>query len=423
MRKKVITAIMFMSCAVILAACGSRKSDESIKESKTAQVITVTEAQEETEEPLQLTGTESLKSALRDRLERWKDIDGTAGASLKTVHQAVMMLRLADAGDFALDIVSPVVLEYYNSLNAAEQNSFLQVWSGVDYYTDTILNDFYSISGMLEDAGDLDTAKELMNSPTIGDKWEIMRRGISAVLPEITKESAAQEQESESFGETDETDENGYYIVREYDKFGNLIIYKTDADGHYISETDEEGNPIELETDEEGRYILETDQDGRVITSETDEDGNRIVRETDKYGNIIKEGETSESAENIETLPAETSTAETSTAAVAGYPTTGAAETFATVTETETYPTGQSSADTFTNVVIISVDEKLDPSELSYFVTKYNLRLIYDYQNFNMYAFACEGATTQEQLDYIMKIISTENHVTGITQDKTMQLQ
>ncbi len=420
MRKKFIISIIFMACVGVLGACGGNSYKKSEKETKAAQVVTVTTAAEETEEQLQLTGAASLKSALNQRIGRWIEIDGTAGASLKTLHQAVMMLRLADVGDFTLDIVSPVVLEYYSSLSTADQESFLNVWSGVDYYTDTILNDFYSISGMLEDAGDLDTAKTLMNSPTIGDKWEIMRRGISAVLPEVKREPASESDESYSRGNIteDETDENGYYIVRETDQFGNVKIRKTDADGHYIAETDEDGNILELETADGSKYALETDQDGRIITRETDEDGNRIVRETDKYGNIIKD-EDDETSETIETLPVETTEAATGV----GYPTTGAAETYVVESTTETYPTGKSGTDTFTNVVIISVDEKLDPSELSYFVTKYNLRLIYDYQNYNMYAFACEGATTQEQLDYIMKLISTENHVTGITQDKTLQLQ
>ena len=349
MKKKFILAIALVISAAALSACGNgKKTKTTIKETKPAKVITAagdSKSEADTEEDMDLTGTASLKAALRHRIERWTEIDGTAGASLKTLHQAVMLLKLADAGDYTLDIVSPEVLQYYSSLSTLDQESFLRIWSGVDYYTDTILYDFYAISGMLEDAGDLDTAKELVNSPTIKDKWDMMRRGISGVLPSMEQESSSAEASAEE---------------------------------------------------------LEKDQS-----------------ETDEYGYIAEE-ETDEAV--VETLPAETTVAETNVSVT--FPTTRAPETTTAAAVTETYPTGtgEAATETFTNVVIVTVDEKLDPSELSNFITKYNLRLIYDYQNFNMYAFACEGVTTQEELDYIMKIISTENHVVGITRDKTMQL-
>lgn len=388
MKKKLVLSIAIVACTAVLGACGSENSKKTTyKETKPAKVISVTDGDKsdsDTDEKLDLTGTASLKSALRHRIERWIEIDGTAGAALKTLHQSVMLLKLADAGEYTLDIVSPEVLQYYSSLSTSDQESFLKIWSGVDYYTDTILHDFYAISGMLEDAGDLETAKELVNSPTINDKWDMMHRGISAVLPSMEK------------GEKNETVSGDEIVSREYE---------TDEEGRpIVGETDEDGEQVSIETDEDGHPVLETDEEGNVIKRDADES----EEETDK--------------ETIETLPAETTAAETKQAVP--FPTTQAQETTTAAAVTETYPTGTGDAATeaFTNVVIISVDEKLDPSELNYFMSKYNLRLIYDYQNFNMYAFACEGVTTQEQLDYIMKIMSTENHVTGITKDKTMQL-
>lgn len=388
MKKKFILAIALVISAAALSACGNgKKTKTTIKETKPAKVITAAEnskSEADTEEDMDLTGTASLKAALRHRIERWTEIDGTAGASLKTLHQAVMLLKLADAGDYTLDIVSPEVLQYYSSLSTLDQESFLRIWSGVDYYTDTILYDFYAISGMLEDAGDLDTAKELVNSPTIKDKWDMMRRGISGVLPSMEQESSSAEASAEELEkDQSETDEYGHIIHEETDEYGNAISDETDENGQELPETDEYGNVIK--------------HDAEKSEEETDE-------------------------AVVETLPAETTVAETNVSVA--FPTTRAPETTTAAAVTETYPTGtgEAATETFTNVVIVTVDEKLDPSELSNFITKYNLRLIYDYQNFNMYAFACEGVTTQEELDYIMKIISTENHVVGITRDKTMQL-
>lgn len=384
MKRRLVPLVM-IALMVLLNSCGSKKSsvqttaETKEKTTKTVKIETETKTEPET---IELRGEASLKEALRQRLSNCVGIKGTAGASLRTIHQAVHLLQLANDGDYTLNIVSPVVLDFYNSLSDVDKAGFLETWAGIDYYTNTILYDFYSISNKLEDAGDLEAAKKLTNSATIKEKWEIMRKGIDAVLPD-----AAETVESESETEiesTFETDKYGYHILGT-DEYGNTI-YETDANGNLISENSEE------------KLII--DEYGRVI---------HIPRE--------KESE-------VETAEAETTTVPETTAKETQKETTRAAETETTTVPETTpgYPTGGPTAGGFSNVILVSVEDKLDPSELNNLMTKYNLKILYDYQNYNMYAFACNGVTTQEQLNMIISMVSTENHVTSVAQDKTSGL-
>ncbi|ETP73208.1 hypothetical protein UYO_0673 [Lachnospiraceae bacterium JC7] len=363
MKKKYLVPLVITLSIVCLNACGTKKSyvkeTKKTTETKSAKKI---ETKAETEsETINLMGEAALKKGLRDRLGSFVGIKGTSGASLKTLHQAVRMLQLANDGEYTLNIVSPVTLEVYESLSDADRAGFLETWAGVDYYTDTVLYDFYSISNMLEDSGDLETAKKLVNSPKIKEKWEIMRKGIEGVLPE-TAETVA---EGEA---TNETDADGNAVVD--------VMGESEPDVNGESET----------------YIPEG------------------LQATETIPPIV-----------METIPVP----ETTTAAVTVPPVTSRPiETTAPTTAEQTlgFPTGGPSTDTFTNIVLLSVDEKLDPGELNYLRTKYNLRLIYDYPNYNMYAVAFNDAANQQQLEALMAQISVENHVTSVVQDKTSQL-
>lgn len=384
--KQRLFPLVMIALMVLLNSCGSGKSsaettaETTVKSTKTVKIEAETKTEPET---VELRGEAALKEALRQRLSNCIGIKGTAGASLRTIHQAVHFLKLANDGDYTLNIVSPVVLDFYNNLSDVEKESFLETWAGIDYYTNTILYDFYSISNKLEDAGDLEAAKKLTNSATLKEKWEIMRKGIDAVLPDAVAETV--ESESETVIEsTFETDKYGYHILGT-DAYGNTI-YETDANGNLISENSDE------------KLII--DEYGRVI---------HIPKE--------KESET-------ETAAAETTTAPETTVKETQKETTKAAETETTTVPETTigYPTGGPGTGSFSNVILVSVDDKLDPSELNNLMSKYNLKLLSDYQNYNMYAFACNGVTTEEQLNVIIGMVRTENHVTSVAQDKTSGL-
>ena len=388
--KRRLVPLATIALMVLLSSCGSKKSSsETTTESatKTTKIVKIeSETKEETvPETVELRGEAALKEALRQRLSNCLGIKGTAGASLRTIHQAVHFLQLANDGDYTLNIVSPVTLDFYNALSDTDKESFLETWAGIDYYTNTILYDFYSISNKLEDAGDLDAAKSITNSATIKEKWEIMRKGIDAVLP-----AAAENGESESETEVEST-------------------FETDKYGYHILGTDAYGNTV-YETDENGNLISENSEEKLII---------------DEYGRVIHVPKESVSETQVETAAAETTTAPETTAKETKKETTTAAETeTTTVPETTTlgYPTGGPGTGSFSNVILVSVDDKLDPSELNNLTSKYNLKILYDYQSYNMYAFACNGVTTEEQLNMIIGMVRTENHVTSVVQDKTAEL-
>ncbi|SFG44371.1 hypothetical protein [Oribacterium sp. WCC10] len=369
MNKKYILPIVLIFIMSVLCSCNSKTSgtkkaakqySETVREKKASAV-----SEAETEIP-KLIGEASLKEALMERFDRCMGIQGTAGASLKTLHQAVHFLELANAGEFTLNIVSPATLEFYNSLEERDQKDFLETWAGIDYYTDTILYDLYSIANMLEDSGDLDTAKRLVGNKQLKDRWEIMRKGIESVLPAISEDVT----ESETKGETEQesmdlTEESELSEEQEYELSGEGVI---DIDGN------------DPDIDEEMESRLEYNPETSV-----------------SYTGRAEETTTGAPVENTTQVPVMTLPA-------------------------EKYPTGGPATDSFSNVIIISVDEKMDPGELSAFMSKYNLNMVYDYQNFNMYAVSCIGVTTKEQVENIMSMIKTENHVIGVAPDTVMHL-
>ena len=411
MKIKKTVFIVFIFSMILLSACGSnKKTKNTSKKPKEVIAKAETEAADEEENEV-LIGEQSLKNALRQRLERCIGIEGASGASLKTLHQSVQLLKLTRDGDYSLNIVTPVVQEFYDSLSADDQKDFLKTWGGIDYYTDTILNDFFSISGMLEDAGDLEIGKEISYDDQMKDKWAIVRQGITGVLPEAVPETE----------ESSKTDES------------------TASDGSNTSpETDADGNVLPTETDADGNVILrKTDESSEAITTGADEDKitgksekQRDTRNTNVNNPVVVVTETVEETHEEETYEEETY--EDETEPTVNYPTLGDySETTATefgptvgdtYTDTFTNTYANTGTDTFTNVVIVSVDEKLDPAELGGLSSKYDLRLIYDYQNFDMYAFSCDNAYNQEQMDFLMSMLKSENHITSVLQDSSVQL-
>lgn len=369
MNRKYILPLFAILSAVSLNACASKQPSvnetEKVTETGAPKMIKAESERETEPETLDLTGESALKEALRERLSGFVGIKGSSGASIKRLHLAVRMLHLAAEGEYTLGIISPVVLEYYCSLKETERAEFLDNWAGVDYYTDTILYDFNSISNMLEDAGDLDAAKKLAGSPDLKEKWEIMRKGIEEGL----RDAAAA-----------------------------------------------------AETVAESETAVETDEFGNVLTGETGESESEEIFATGlEHPETSEEEDETESSSAFESVTIPETTAKATTAPT---PTAKADETkeSPTVQQTLGFPTGGPSSEGFTNIVLLSVDQKLDPGELNYLREKYSLRLIYDYPNFNMYAVAFTGASNQAELEVLMSNISKENHITSVAQDKTSQL-
>ena len=277
--KRRLVPFASMALMSLLIACGSDKTPV-MTTAETLSELSET-VRKETEspksyEPAEIRGESALKEALRQRLKALTGISGTSGAPLKTIHQAVHFIQLANDGDYSLNIVSPVVLDFYESLSDEEKAGFLDAWENLDRYAEAILGDFSSVSSILEDAGDLDSAKELVNSATVKEKWERMRKGIAAVLPDRIAETEESETEEENKSEARaETAES---------------IFETDKYGYRI-----------LGTDENGTTIYATDRKGNLIGGNSDE---RVI--VDAYGRVIRLPKENEKESETETVETET---------------------------------------------------------------------------------------------------------------------
>jgi len=75
----------------------------------------------------------------------------------------------------------------------------------------------------------------------------------------------------------------------------------------------------------------------------------------------------------------------------------------------------------FSSVLIISFDSDNKDEVLDYICEKYNLEIVYNYQNFNMAAVKTD-ATTNESLQEYINQISKEDGILYVNKDETMTL-
>lgn len=73
--------------------------------------------------------------------------------------------------------------------------------------------------------------------------------------------------------------------------------------------------------------------------------------------------------------------------------------------------------------LLVSVDRKWTKKELRQVLAKYQLTVVYDYKNFNMYALAPKKPCTEFRLQRIRKHLQQEPHVVGVERDRVMQLE
>ncbi len=73
--------------------------------------------------------------------------------------------------------------------------------------------------------------------------------------------------------------------------------------------------------------------------------------------------------------------------------------------------------DIFTNVVLVSVEEKFSEEDLKALMEENNLELVYDYENFSMYAFKCLDATDDESLETVMKALEANENILTVEKD------
>ena len=73
--------------------------------------------------------------------------------------------------------------------------------------------------------------------------------------------------------------------------------------------------------------------------------------------------------------------------------------------------------------VLVSVDRKWTRRELQQILAKYQLTVVYDYQNFNMYALAPKKPCTEFRLERIRKHLQQEPHVVAVERDRVVEIQ
>ena len=73
-------------------------------------------------------------------------------------------------------------------------------------------------------------------------------------------------------------------------------------------------------------------------------------------------------------------------------------------------------------VILVSVDRKLTKKELKKLLKKYDLSVVYDYKNFNMYALSADRDLTDDEMQKLLDEIGKEKHVSSASRDEILTL-
>ena len=107
---------------------------------------------------------------------------GVSGCSLKSVIAAASLLKWADGCNMSIQPVSDIkdaYTQWFDSLNADDQQSFADAWPLIKADAETLLTDKDSMTGRIEDAG-LD-AKELPGCSE--ENWKALADVIDVLVP------------------------------------------------------------------------------------------------------------------------------------------------------------------------------------------------------------------------------------------------
>jgi len=107
---------------------------------------------------------------------------GVSGCSLKSVIAAASLLKWADGCNMSIQPVSDIkdaYTQWFDSLNADDQQSFADAWPLIKADAETLLTDKDSMTGRIEDAG-LDV-KELPGCSE--ENWKALADVIDVLVP------------------------------------------------------------------------------------------------------------------------------------------------------------------------------------------------------------------------------------------------
>ena len=87
------------------------------------------------------------------------------------------------------------------------------------------------------------------------------------------------------------------------------------------------------------------------------------------------------------------------------------------------FPLVEQEAQPVSQTLMVSVDRKWTRRELRQVLDKYQLTVVYDYQNFNMYALVPKKPCTEFRLERIRKHLQQEPHVVAVERDRVVEIQ
>ncbi len=68
-------------------------------------------------------------------------------------------------------------------------------------------------------------------------------------------------------------------------------------------------------------------------------------------------------------------------------------------------------------IVLVSVEKKYSEEELNALLKKYDLTLVYDYENFNMYAFSTSRSYSDEEMNTLIENLKGESNIVSAERD------
>ncbi len=120
-------------------------------------------------------------NALEAALDACTGWGGDAGSSMKCAAAAVKLLSWAMDNPVS-SVTENAIRVKFDEMDEAAVTAFMDNWPGIMETADTILNDMSSVTGVLDDAGILDAAKEAAEGANTYDRWEMLK----AVIENIT---------------------------------------------------------------------------------------------------------------------------------------------------------------------------------------------------------------------------------------------
>lgn len=149
-----------------------------------------TDVEPEEEPPVRTTPDTALKeSVLYEALASCTGWGESAGSSLRAASAATRLLlwsNLAGTGAADPTLLQTAVTAEIQRLTPEERQSLQDNWSSVSYDVSMILDEYDSISYILEDAGCAETAKEAASDQDVLSNWRASEKVLSSILEAST---------------------------------------------------------------------------------------------------------------------------------------------------------------------------------------------------------------------------------------------